>query len=265
MPNIALRDLDKFAVAGEHILSPLFPKPTIFSQHPTLHVLAYREIASKGSRDEVLHRAALAALDEHGQLFVPFPDLDGLGHRHGVDSAAHNGHLACLDDWIADLTREFRRRHPTGHIFVVSDHGMANVTAGVHLELEQHCGPTGLSSYVYFSDATLLRVWIYNQSLRRPLTDFLGTLPHGHQLTVDEREHYGLTTPAFGDIILVLDEGYCFEPSTFARHIPKAMHGYHPERPSQWGVFAHEGPPLRGRLPEEMIEVYPLLSQALQE
>jgi hypothetical protein len=57
----------------------------------------------------------------------------------------------------------------------------------------------------------------------------------------DERARHGLTNPAFGDIVAVLDEGWCFQPSTFARHIPRAMHGYHPEVASQHAVLAHRG------------------------
>ena len=264
MPNIPLRHLDKFAVAGEHIFSPRFPKPTLFSEHPGLHVLPYRGVAPKGSRDEVIHRRALAALAEHPQLFVPLPDLDGIGHNHGLGSPEHEAHLARLDRWVAELARAFHRRYPTGHLFIISDHGMANVKGGVRLDIEARCGRSGLHSYLYFSDATLLRVWVYDEALRQPLAEFLGSLPRGHLVTDEERRHYGLTNPAFGDFILVLEEGYCFEPSTFARHIPKGMHGYHPELPSQWGVFAHEGPALHGPPPQEMVDVYPLLRDALR-
>ncbi|MBC8449714.1 MAG: alkaline phosphatase family protein [Chloroflexi bacterium] len=264
MPNIPLRDLDKFAVAGEHILSPRFPQPTLFSEHPGLHVLSYRGIAPKGSRDEAIARRALAALAEHRQLFVPLPDLDGLGHSHGVDRPEHNAHLARLDGWVAELAQEFRRRYPAGHLFVVSDHGMANVRGGVRLDIEARCGQPGLRRYLTFSDATLLRGWIYDETLRQPLADVLHSLPHGQVLTDEERQHYGLTNPDFGDVILVLEEGYCFQPSTFARHIPKGMHGYHPELPSQWGIFAHDGPPLGGPPPQDMVQVYPLLQAALE-
>ena len=265
MPNIPLRHLDKFAVAGEHILSPRFPRPTLFSEHPGLHVLPYRGIAPKGSRDEAVSRRALAALAEHSQLFVPLPDLDGIGHNCGVGSSEHEEHLARLDRWVAELAREFRHRYPAGHIFVVSDHGMVNVKGGIRLAIEERCGRSGLHSYLCFSDATLLRVWVYDEALRQPLTEFLGSLSRGHLLTSEERQHYGLTNPTFGDFILVLEEGYCFEPSTFARHIPKAMHGYHPRLPSQWGVFAHDGPSLDGSSPQEMVQVYPLLRDALRE
>jgi len=265
MPNIPLRDLDKFAVAGEHILSPLFPQPTLFSQHPGLHVLPYRGIAAKGARDAEIVRQTLEALAGHRQLFVPLPDLDGIGHSHGIGSSEHQAHLARLDSWIGELAQQFRRRYPTGHLFVVSDHGMANVRGSIPLDIEARCGRMELRRYLCFSDATLLRVWIYDQALRRPLAKFLGSLPHGHVLSEAERRRYGLTHPAFGDVILVLGEGYCFEPSTFARHIPKAMHGYHPELPSQWGIFAHDGPPLPGPPPQEMVQVYPLLRDALRE
>lgn len=265
MPNIPVRHLDKFALAGKHILSPHFPKPTLFSEHPDLHVLPYRSIAPKGSRDEAVYRQALAALAEHPQLFVPLPDLDGIGHNHGLGSGEHHRHLARLDKWVAELAQDFRRRYPEGQFFVVSDHGMANVRGGVRLDIEAHCGRSGLRNYLYFSDATLLRVWVYDEALRQPLAEFLGSLPLAHLLTEEERRHYGLTNLAFGDFILALEEGYCFEPSTFARHIPEAMHGYHPQLPSQWGVFAHDGPPLDRAPPQEMVDVYPLLKNSLQQ
>lgn len=265
MPNIPLRHLDKFAVAGRHILSPHFPKPTLFSEHPDLHVLPYRTVAPKGSRDEAAYRRAQAALAERRQLFVPFPDLDGIGHKHGLGSPEHHRHCARLDSWVADLAVHFRHRYPSGHFFVVSDHGMANVRGGIRLDIEVRCGRSGLRSYLHFSDATLLRVWVYDEMLRQPLAEFLESLARGHLLTEEERRHYGLSNPAFGDFILALEEGYCFEPSTFARQIPKAMHGYHPQFRSQWGVFAHNGPPLDAPPPQEMVDVYPLLRDALQE
>lgn len=264
MPNIPLRHLDKFSVAGEHILSPRFPKPTLFSEHPHLYVLPSRGVAPKGSRDEAITRQALAALVDHGQLFVPLPDLDGTGHTYGLGSAERTAHLARLDRWVAELAQEFRRRRPKGYLFVLSDHGMANVRGGVRLDIEARCGRSGLHSYLYFSDATLLRIWVYDDGQRRSLTELLGSLSRVQVLTDEERRRYGLTTPAFGDFIAMLEEGLCFEPSTFARHIPKAMHGYHPRLPSQWGVFAHDGPPLPSRPPREMVDVYALLRGALR-
>jgi hypothetical protein len=82
-------------------------------------------------------------------------------------------------------------------------------------------------------------------------------------VTAKERQTYGLTSPGFGDFIFVLDEGLAFAPSTFARHKPAGMHGYHPLAPGQQAVCIHFGPPWRGDLPQRMTDVYHMLRSAL--
>jgi len=207
----------------------------------------------------------MAVLPKVHSLFVPLPDLDGFGHLYGVDGQPYREHLAAIDDWIRQLSQAFLEQHPAGHVFVVSDHGMANVTRGVYLDIEEQVGHTTERTYLYFSDANLLRVWIFDQALHSVVRDYLVHFGHGRVLTDAERREYGLTSPRFGDFIYVLNEGLAFEPSTFARHIPKGMHGYHPETPSQQGVLVHLGPELKGEAPHTMQDVYHLMCRVLED
>ncbi|MBN1642001.1 MAG: hypothetical protein JXA09_12270, partial [Anaerolineae bacterium] len=117
--------------------------------------------------------------------------------------------------------------------------------------------------YAYFSDANLLRVWVMDPTLAPVIEAYLGGFGHGRLLTENERCTYGLTSRRFGQYIYVLEEGLAFEPSTFARHKPVGMHGYHPLVPSQQALLAHYGPAWNGERPERMGDVYEMLRRAL--
>ena len=264
MPNIRLRDLDKFAMEGDHLLDDpqTYPHPTLFSEFPHLRVPRMPKLP-KGERDRQLYETGLATIDEASSLLIPLPDLDGFGHAYGIDAAPYDAHLARLDDWIEGLTARFVNRHPHGHVFVISDHGMVNVTQGLYLDIESRVGPPGAQSYVYFSDANLLRVWITDEAKRAPIHAYLAHFGGGRLVTDAERAEYGLTSPRFGDFIFVLDEGLAFEPSTFARHKPVGMHGYHPLAPGQQAVAAHYGPQWEGEAPHRMRDLYAMLRRAL--
>ena len=265
MPNIPLRHLDKFGLEGRHIQSPDFPFPTLFTQFPKLHVLNYREIGpEKGKRDAFLFSQGMQALERFNDVFVPLPDLDGFGHQYGIDAEPYCQHLTAVDDWCRQLSDEFLRRNKDGHIFIISDHGMANVVQGVHLNIEEEILPASERTYLYFSDANLLRIWLFDPRLQPTMLAYLDQLPYGGIVSADERQVYGLTDPRFGDFIFVLNEGLAFQPSTFARNIPKGMHGYRPTAPYQQAVALHIGPTWRDKTPERMRDVYRMMTNALK-
>lgn len=241
MPNLPLARLGDFAIHGEPVTADTFPAPTIFTRHPGLLTVAVSGL-KKGARDERLVAEALAAIGQGvAQLYVPLPDLDGIGHTHRTTSPAWHEHLGCVDRWIGDLADAFLARHPDGDVIAVSDHGMADVRGGVAFEIESEIGRPGSDRYLYFTDSTLVRVWVFDPDLGPAIADYLTRSPVAALVSHEQRVAHGLTNPAFGDLIAVLDEGLCFQPSTFARHIPSAMHGYAPTVASQHAVLAHRG------------------------
>jgi predicted AlkP superfamily pyrophosphatase or phosphodiesterase len=264
MPNIRLRDLARFAMQGERILDDpsSYPHPSVFTEFPQMRLIPIPS-APRGERDRQLYQAGRMAGKDAESLFLPLPDLDGLGHSWGIDGEPYKNHMERLDGWIADLAGRFLLRHRQGHVFVISDHGMVNVTEGLYLDIEERVGRPGDSSYVYFSDANLLRVWVVDESKRASIHTYLEGLGAGRLVTESERQEYGLASPHFGDFIYVLDEGLAFEPSTFARHKPVGMHGYHPLAPGQQAILVHYGPRWQGAEPRRMRGVYDMMRKAL--
>ncbi len=263
MPNLPLARLADFAHVGRKIGRPGFPKPSIFDRHPRLRLLETQRL-KKGARDGALVAQAKRCIDEGiSRLFVPLPDLDGIGHRHGTRSPEWQQQLARLDGWVSGLAERFLARHPDGDVLVLSDHGMAEVERGIRFAPESTLGPAHRQRYLYFTDSTLLRVWLAEPALAPRLDEALGLVPGLHRITRTERLEYGLQNPAFGDVIGVLAEGLCFEPSTFARHIPRAMHGYHPDVPSQHAVLLHRGQHPPKLVPRRTTDVFAILDEAL--
>ncbi len=266
VPNIPLRHLDKFALTGRHLLDDptAFPHPSIFTTYEALTFLPIPALP-KGERDKAVFEEVMRRLRAgEATLFAPFPDLDGFGHRYGIEAAPYLDYLRRLDAWLGAIIERFTAEHPRGHLFIVSDHGMVTVKEGVSLALEREIGPSSSATYVAFSDANLLRVWVMDERLRAPIAAYLRAFAGGRLVTEAERREYGITNPRFGDFIFVLEEGLAFEPSTFARHKPKGMHGYHPEAPGQQAVCLHWGPAWQGAPLRRMRDLYRMFVQVLE-
>ncbi len=261
--NLPLGQLHNFGLWGRPIDAPGFPRPSLFTNHPELVVLSKRS-GRKGERDGELVAGAEHAIDSGvRQLFVPFPDLDGIAHAYGLASPQYQRRLESLDGWVEGLALRFLKHHPGGRVFALSDHGMATVREGVRLNLERVLGPADQENYLYFTDATLLRVWLRDPRLQSGLCEYLQDLGWGRVVTREERQRFGLTSPAFGTVIYQLHEGLAFEPSYFARHKPKAMHGYHPDTESQTALLL--GQPHGESLPDvqRSVEAFTVLDAAL--
>lgn len=263
MPNLPLGWLGDFAIHGEKVADPAFGHPTLFTRHPGLVTVAIEGLA-KGRRDRLLvERAAALVAGGARQVYLPLPDLDGIGHADRRSGPRWGAHLGALDAWVDDLAGAFLARHPGGDVFVVSDHGMADVRAGVAFGIEAEIGPPGWDRYHYFTDSTLLRVWVHDPELGPAIADHIQRSEVAALVTHAERVAYGLTNPRFGDFIAVLDEGLCFRPSTFARNIPAAMHGYHPDAASQHAVLLHRGARPPAEAVARTIDVFGILDAAL--
>ena len=192
-----------------------------------------------------------------------------MGHAFGVGSKEYLDRIKKVDDWARELCDRFiDKGGESENIFVFSDHGMANVDGGVPVFPEKNLGCLGSKTYAYFTDSTIMRVWVSTNSLRTKAVSYLNNLECGRILSSEERKKHGIADPQFGDFIFLLNEGFVFEPSFVNRGgLPKAMHGYDPEYISQKGIFltnysvtgfsSEQGP--------TTIDIYNIFKEAMQK
>lgn len=211
---------------------------TIFDRYPFDMAISDTVRAATGKKDAPTLAKAMDVIDRGApQVFVSLCDLDGISHEHGVNSAPYDQRLAVLDDEIKRLHDRFLERHPDGLVVVLSDHGMANAHQAVDLGLEKRFGPPRANGLVYFYDSLYLAVLSPDEAQLAEIRAYLADRPEGRLLSDAERAQYGLTSPSFGQLIFLLHEGFAFNPNYFGYHMLKGYHGYHPDCPSQKGIF----------------------------
>ena len=231
--------LSYFDTWGIEAYYDAFPKETIFTRYPFTKVL-YPGFPPGDNRDRLLFDKALEIIQENQfqNLFVASADLDHITHSVGVGSERHQEKIMELDSLLEKITKVFLDKNPQGKVVMISDHGMANVQKGVQVNLEEHFGKASEKSYIYFVDSVTLRIWCFDKSLKEEINSYLYNLKIGMVLSEGQRQYYGIISPAFGDIILVLDNGFLFQHSFFGKgQNIRAMHGYLPEDENQKGIF----------------------------
>jgi predicted AlkP superfamily pyrophosphatase or phosphodiesterase len=237
--NIPFRYLRYFKKAGVCAYEDEFSHPTVLTRMNGLKKALYSRYSSVGDRDKYVFEEAKEAIDAdiYQNIFVASADLDHLTHRVGVGSGEHRKKIASLDKQLKEICLLFAKKNPDGNICVFSDHGMANTTKSVTIDLEKVFGRANEDRYIYFIDSTMLRIWVFDKGLEKEIKSYLKNLDYGKSLNQDERKKFGIVSKEFGSIIFLLNEGIVFCPSFFGKSIPKAMHGYHPELASQLGMF----------------------------
>ena len=227
------------------IYSSDYPFPSLFSETPTHYIAAEKMQRGGVSRDRRVFQLAESQLSKPDNLHLSLIGLDQAGHSFGLGTPAYDRKLAQMENWIEGLVKKARQINPDCNVVIFSDHGMANVTGAVSLELEKYLGPSNPDTYLYFIDSVMLRIWIYRSSLYPRTMRLLEDFGHGTILSQTNRNRYGVTAPYCGDIIFVLDEGYIFSPNYFGLKQPRAMHGYLPQLESQQAVLLTQGPGIK--------------------
>ncbi len=223
----------------------------------------------KGQRDIAACEQALQNIQKDKSIFASFVDLDSLGHFYGVGSKEYLDRIKKVDDWARELCDRFiDKGGKSENIFVFSDHGMVNVSGGISVSPEKVLGSLGSNTYVYFTDSTIMRVWVNANRLRTKAESYLNNLECGRILSNEERQKYGIVDPKFGEFIFLIDEGLVFEPSFVNRGgLPKAMHGYDPDCISQKGIFLtnHSSQRLSLGQGPTTIDVYNIFKETIQK
>jgi len=125
-----------------------------------------------------------------------------------------------------------QRHYRNVRLFVLGDHGMADVHAEV--DLMPRIEALGLrvpGDALYFVDSTMARFWFRRLDLRPRVEELLRGVPGGRILDDEECARLGVLFPdrRYGELIFLADAGTIFVPSFMGPTGCRAMHGYHPD------------------------------------
>ena len=139
---------------------------------------------------------------------------------------------------IGEISRKYVSKYPLANLIVLSDHGMSNVNQGVNIQLEKMFTSCSYDTFLYFIDATMLRLWFYNSELQNKILTYLRNHNDLEEVTENTREQFKITNSSFGEFIFTVNsDTKVFEPNFYGRKRVNGMHGYIPKYESQLGVF----------------------------
>jgi hypothetical protein len=176
--------------------------------------------------------------------FSYWPGLDGLLHSVGNESPAVPERLRMYEEWVEQVLEAAADHYEEVHLYVFSDHGMANCDE--HLDLKSKVDALGLKmerDYAVVYDSTMARFWFFNERARAQVANLLGQIPQGRILSAHElktlRTYFA--DQYFGELIFLVKEGVLIVPSHMGERPIRAMHGYHPsEKHSYAALFTNQ-------------------------
>jgi hypothetical protein len=186
--------------------------------------------------------------------FLYWPELDGLMHRVGNNSPAVPEKLRDYEKGLARLLAAAREHYQDVHLYVFSDHGMANCDR--LLDLQAKVDALGFKmgrDYAAVYDSTMARFWFFNEKARREITTCFDGLFEGDILNDANLADLGALFPDryFGELIFLVDEGVLIVPSHMGERPIRAMHGYHPEAPHSYAALLTN----QGEIPRDITAI----------
>jgi hypothetical protein len=176
--------------------------------------------------------------------FMYWPGLDGLLHSVGNQSPEVPAKLRGYEAWIQELIDSARNYYREIHLYVFSDHGMANCDELLDLRARIDSLPVKMEAdYAVVYDSTMARFWFFNPHARQVITDALAQVPQGRIIPDEELERMRALFPdrQFGELIFLVKEGVLIVPSHMGERPIRAMHGYHPsDKHSYAALFTNQ-------------------------
>ncbi|MBN3583732.1 alkaline phosphatase family protein [Algoriphagus aestuarii] len=208
-----------------------------------------------------------------------FSDMDDLGHMYGAenDKRLSEG-LNRLDRELGALFEGVKSLDQDVNIFIVSDHGMADVSADNYIALDQIT--EGVSGRVVNSGA-LVHVYLDDPEDKKEAIQRMQQFEDGFRvfdssdpICYQDLSVYG---DRIGDVILLADLGYYFmENEEYREVITRRMridgtsvrgtHGFSQKYPEMHGIFYANGPQIQEGLKIDSfdnIHIYPLICKIL--
>ena len=176
---------------------------------------------------------------ESGVCILYLWQLDSAFHSDFHDSARRQTAVDRYAEGIRRLHDAARARHQHVNIAIVSDHGMTPVAGGVDVAaFLNECPVIRQVGPFVFYNSTLVQVWCDDRSALPRLRDALAGIPHGSLLSEERLRGEGVwfEDRRFGDLFVLMDEGWVVQPCFFGDELPSGMHGYDPTLPDSQAI-----------------------------
>lgn len=194
------------------------------------------------NRDDII--AAIEA-ERVDFVFQYWAGLDGLLHMVGNKSPEVPAKLRVYEEWIEKVLAAAKNHYSAVHLYIFSDHGMANCDELVDLKAQIDALPVKMEKdYAVVYDSTMARFWFFNDKARQLIHEALGKVPEGRIMPDDELRRYRtlFDDRQFGETIFLMREGVLIVPSHMGERPIRAMHGYHPTDPQTYATLCTNQP-----------------------
>ena len=178
-------------------------------------------------------------------IFQYWAGLDGLLHMAGNQSPEVPAKLRVYEQWIEQVLAAAKKHYSEVHLYIFSDHGMANCNVHVDLKARIDALPLRMGEdYAVAYDSTMARFWFLQDRARPLIAGALGKIPEGRVLPEDELRRYNafFADGYFGELIFLMKEGVLIVPSHMGERPIRAMHGYHPTDPQSYATLCTNQP-----------------------
>lgn len=199
--------------------------------------------------------------------FLYWPDLDGLLHRLGNQAPEITTRLRAYEGAVQRLVGAARSHYRAIHLYVFSDHGMANCDEYLDLQQAIRALPLRMGSdYAVVYDSTMARFWFFSEAARARITARLQSIPQGRILSEDELRELRVWFPDgyFGQLIFLVQEGVLIVPSHMGERPIRGMHGYHPREKHSYAVLCANQAPI----PEDvqaLPDLYRIMTREIEQ
>jgi predicted AlkP superfamily pyrophosphatase or phosphodiesterase len=217
-------------------------------------------------QSETANLAALTAQIQAEAIdfaFLYWPDLDGLLHRVGNQSAEISPKLREYERRLEQLLADAQAHYAEVRLYVFSDHGMANCDLHVDLKARIEALDVRMGvDYAVVYDSTMARFWFFNPRAREVVTHCLQQVPEGRILPDQELKQLRawFADRYFGELIFLMQEGALIVPSHMGERPIRAMHGYHPADPHSYAALLTNQPEIPGEI-QAIPDVFRLMTR----
>ncbi|MEI6193242.1 MAG: alkaline phosphatase family protein [Verrucomicrobiota bacterium] len=239
--------------------SPLQPKgmnrgTNIFDflvEHKIPYFVTDTTKSEEQNRDDIIADIQRERVDF---IFQYWAGLDGLLHMAGNQSPEVPAKLRVYEQWIEQVLAAAKDHYSAVHLYIFSDHGMANCDVHVDLKAQIDALPLQMGEdYAVAYDSTMARFWFLKDRARPLITTALGKVPEGRVMPEEELRRYNafFDDGYFGELIFLMQEGVLIVPSHMGERPIRAMHGYHPTDPQSYATLCTNQP----SIPDEVTHI----------